>query len=99
VSLPRPENRIKDQSLSAEEKRSYPGSQVLFRVDEDDDRTDKVLDDLYRLDPAGIGSLQIACGGRHRDIEGKHVKITGRIEMNKGKPEIRSMPSSARRGC
>jgi len=23
------------------------------------------------------------------DIEGKHVKITGRIEMYKGKPEIR----------
>jgi DNA/RNA endonuclease YhcR with UshA esterase domain len=23
------------------------------------------------------------------DIEGKHVKITGRIEMHKGKPEIR----------
>jgi len=23
------------------------------------------------------------------DIEGKHVKITGRIEISKGKPEIR----------
>jgi DNA/RNA endonuclease YhcR with UshA esterase domain len=28
------------------------------------------------------------------DIDGKHVKITGRIEMYKGKPEIRINPAS-----
>ena len=34
----------------------------------------------------GISGLQSAVLS---DIEGKHVKITGRIEIYKGKPEIR----------
>ena len=40
--------------------------------------------DLHSLDPAGISKSPVLSG-----IEGKHVKITGRIEMSKGNPEIR----------
>jgi hypothetical protein len=42
--------------------------------------------DLHRVDTAwiAVNKSPVLSG-----IEGKHVKITGRIEMYKGKPEIR----------
>jgi DNA/RNA endonuclease YhcR with UshA esterase domain len=38
------------------------------------------------LDSAGVAGFEVRGGS---DVEGKHIKIIGRIEMYKGKPEIR----------